>query len=346
MKKLFFRLTLLFLPVGLMVALSNYLVDPANLFSSGNYVSGIANILSKGHNVDNISNYNERLLQEQMILKLDTTPDIIILGSSRIMEIGGDFFPGKKVLNCGVSHGNIYDIVALTGLLDSTGHLPSEIYLNADPELLSKKRTTEWQSLYAYYDSFVRKYGNAAGVREEKSNQWYDNLRPLFSLEYFRESTDFYMQGVSKTYLDVGKNTPQKYGRFSDGSICYSYEYTHPDSEQIAMMSLATSKKADIPERDIEAVKLMDALLRFYSSHAVKLHIVLLPYHPAYYEGIDKRQPGFFEEYERFYSKTATEMKMDWKGSFNPAANNIQESSFYDMYHCNKQAIKKALFNQ
>ncbi|MEJ0081062.1 MAG: hypothetical protein WDM78_08985 [Puia sp.] len=74
--------------------MTNYLVDPANIFTSKQYVAGIASILSLGHNVDNISNYNERLLQEQRVLKLTKTPDIMVLGSSRVMEIGSDFFPG------------------------------------------------------------------------------------------------------------------------------------------------------------------------------------------------------------------------------------------------------------
>ncbi len=145
-------------PTGLMVVLCNYFIDPANLFSSRQYVSGIAGILSSGNNVDNISNYDERLLQEEMIVRIKKTPDIVVLGSSRIMEIGSDFFPGKSVINLGVSHGNIHDLVAIVALLDSAGRLPKDVLINVDPNLVSYKGTNEWQSLSDYYDAFHKKY--------------------------------------------------------------------------------------------------------------------------------------------------------------------------------------------
>ena len=65
MKRLLFNLFLIIVPIGLLVVMVNYFVDPANIFSGTAYVSGISDILVKGHNVDNVSNYDERALQEQ-----------------------------------------------------------------------------------------------------------------------------------------------------------------------------------------------------------------------------------------------------------------------------------------
>ena len=74
----------------------NYKVDPANIFSTNLYVKGIAEILLAGHNVDNISNYDERLLQEQMITGLKSTPHIVVLGFKSYYAGWRRFFPGKK----------------------------------------------------------------------------------------------------------------------------------------------------------------------------------------------------------------------------------------------------------
>src|ERR1700761_9668227 len=144
MKIFFYKLAAIILSAGLLLVLLNYTIDPANIYSSKKYIGGIAGILSAGHNVDNVSNYDERLLQEQMVTRLHHTPDIIVLGSSRIMEVGTDFFPGRTVLNCAVSHADINDLIAMAGLLDSTGHLPKTIVMNVDPMLIGQGKASEW----------------------------------------------------------------------------------------------------------------------------------------------------------------------------------------------------------
>src|SRR5580698_1852135 len=84
MKKLFYNLSLIVAPLGLLVLGVNYFIDPANIFSGKAYVAGISDVLVKGHNVDNVSNYDERALQEQMVRKLPYRPDVVVLGSSRV----------------------------------------------------------------------------------------------------------------------------------------------------------------------------------------------------------------------------------------------------------------------
>lgn len=234
MGRLLFKLLLIIVPVTILVAASNYFIDPANLFFPREYVTGVATILLKGHNVDNIANYNERLLQEQMITRLSRKPDVVVLGSSRIMEIGTDFFPGKTVLNAGVSHANIHDIVAIAGALDSTGHLPAEVYMNVDAGLISERHTLEWQSIAPYYTYFMEKNDLPGQRREKEDIKNANKLYALFSLEYFKQSMHFFITGGDKKFMDAGKTKPAKYGRYSDGTICYPYAYLHPDTVKTA----------------------------------------------------------------------------------------------------------------
>lgn len=115
MKKLFVKLAVIFVPLAVIVIATNFVIDPANIFSSEKYVDGIASILASGNNADNITNYNERLLQKHFLQKQQQkNPDIVVMGSSRIMEISKNIFPSKQLLNIGVSHANINDLIALT----------------------------------------------------------------------------------------------------------------------------------------------------------------------------------------------------------------------------------------
>ncbi|HEY4154130.1 MAG TPA: hypothetical protein VGM24_01845 [Puia sp.] len=341
MNRLLFRLSTIVLPVGALICLFNYFVDPANIFTSKKYVAGIAAILSQGHNVDQVSNYNERLLQEQMVRRLSKTPDIIILGSSRIMEIGSDFFPGKKVLNCGVSHANVNDLVALTGLLDSLGRLPAELYINLDPDLISEKGTSEWQSLSAYYDRFINRNSPAGTATEETggSNEAH-KIYSLVSFAYFKESVNFLIKGSTKKYYDVGSDQPPLYGRFSDGSICYPASYTHPDTLKIASDALRIGSSQGLFQPDSARMELLGSLIDFLNKKNVRIHFIMLPFHPAFYQGVNNHQPGLFNKYEKYFRNLASQKRVSIKGDFDATALHIPGSSFYDMYHCSKAAIQ------
>jgi hypothetical protein len=336
------KLSVIVLPIGLLVCLSNYFIDPANIFSSKKYVSGIAAIMSSGHNVDNVSNYNERLLQEQMIIRLVKTPDIVVLGSSRIMEIGSDFFPGKTVLNCGVSHGNIHDLVALAGLLDSVGRLPGEVYINVDPPLISKG-TAEWQSLAAYHDYFRRKTDKWNTVYERADESIVNGkLYSLVSFEYFKEAVTYTLKGGSKKYTDLGRRVPYS-GRFSDGTICYPPSYKNPDTVKVASDAWNTGSRDGIYPPDPGKEQLLYNLIRFLKQRQVQIHFIMLPFHPAFYRAVNEHQQNLFIWYDHFFRDLAAREDISVTGTFDPGRLNMRISDFYDMYHCSKEAIRKII---
>lgn len=333
---------LIVLPVELLVILVNYRVDPANIFSSKEYVSGIANILLKGHNVDNVSNYDERLLQQQMIGGIDHTPDVVVLGSSRIMEVGAEFFPDKKVLNCGVSHANINDLLAIMGLLDSVGKLPSAVLINLDPFLICKGGSQEWESLTAYQQHFLRQIGmdgERAGANPRKK------LYSLLSFEYFEKSLTFLLQRKDKKYRDVGLERPSHYGRYADGSICYPVSYMHPDSIKVAGDARTVGAR-DEAELDTSRLRLLNGMLDYLERKGIKVMFAMLPFHDQYFQMMNQMHPNIFSLYETIYTEIARRRNIGIQGSFDPARVGVPESLFYDAHHCSRIAIKQTLSNQ
>lgn len=98
--KLYLKSLLLLLPIAIFIIAINFFVDPANIFYNG-YEKGIAEHLVKGYNVTNVENYNERLLQKYFIDNMKDCPDIIALGSSRIMQLNSPFLKEDKFINTG-----------------------------------------------------------------------------------------------------------------------------------------------------------------------------------------------------------------------------------------------------
>ena len=157
MRKILLKLSIIFIPFAIIIVTINYNVDPANIFSGDEYVDKIANIIASGNNADNILNCNERLLQKHFLQKQkEKNPDVVIMGSSRIMEISSNVYSNKTLLNIGVSHANINDLIALAGLMNELKIKPKEVVINVDPFLICKgdKGADEWVTLKEYHQEF------------------------------------------------------------------------------------------------------------------------------------------------------------------------------------------------
>ena len=329
------------LPIALLVVGGNYYIDPANLFGSKNYVSNIANLLVNGRNVDNISNYDERLLQLEVIKRIESTPDIVILGSSRIMEIGSGFFPDKKVRNMGVSHANIYDIVALVGVLDSLNRLPKEIYLNVDPGLFEKEATTEWQSIEPFYDHMANSYAVGKSNGQSVSYANFKKKLTLFSFEYFQQAIQFKWKGGTKKIIDAGKTKPSSYGRYADGSIAYPSSYTDPDTVVVAKIAVDQVVEKNQYKMDPDKEKLFEELLHFFKEKNIKIHFVMIPFHPFYLKAMNEKFDQVFSHYENRFREIAAAGGIEVTGSFSGSSYTLTHPFFYDSFHCSLEGIQK-----
>jgi hypothetical protein len=344
MKSIVVKLLAIVLPVALIVMLSNYFIDPANVFASERYIGGIADILTKGHNVDNLSNYDERLLQEAMIKRLPAAPDVMVLGSSRVMEIGSEFFPGKMTLNCGVSHGDVNDVLAIVGLADSLGRLPKEMIILLDYFMIQKGGTTEWESLYPYHHYMIqkcRKYD--PGLPDEGGIDPYRKVTALFSFDYFKSSLSFAAKRKSKKYRDAGLQTPSESGRFADGSIAYSTEYKSPDVEKVATDARVSGLRFGVGEPDPQKVRLMNALLDFLHDRGIMVKFVMIPLHVEYYKAVEQHKGPVLQTYAGIFHSLSDKRNIPLMGGPDADSLGMPQASYYDMYHCSKAAIKKYL---
>lgn len=349
MGKLLTKLAIIFIPLALIVVLTNFIVDPANIFSGEKYVGQIAGILASGNNADNITNYNERLLQKHYLQKhKGQSPDLIVMGSSRVMEISKNIFANTTMYNIGVSHANIHDVVALAGLMEQENIKPKKVLINVDPFLIAQgdKGANEWTTLKEYHNEFIE--ANCQGyVQESTENEEDNQLKKYYTLltfDYFKNSLEFLIKGNSKAVVNTGKQSPVKSGRFADGSIAYSYKYQHPDTlitENVAH----NMGKISLTPIDDGKLKLLNCLLTYFAKNGVEVSFVMLPVHKAYYNAVNKQQNSIFNMYEAFYTKLANENKLKIWGSFSAEKMGLCNADFYDTYHCSGDAIKK-IYNQ
>jgi hypothetical protein len=319
----------------------NYWGDAAKIFHTG-YERNIANIIYTNKNATNISNYDERILQKELINKIKSKPDILIIGSSRTMLINSSYFENEKVVNNSVSGASIEDFIAIYQMYKTKNILPKKIILGIDPWLFNENNgQTRWRSLKREYYSFFNKTTDK-DILNNKTRQ-------LFSFSYFQSS----MKSLPAMFL--GKSDPipsneiynETNTRIIDGSLTYSEKFRN-----VTIETVNNEAKNYIVDRiySIENFKIIspkifnefDDLCKEIQANGIELSFFLAPYHPIVYAKI-KEDYKIVLEGEKKISKYALQNNIKIFGSFNPMKIEIDDTGFYDGMHSKEKTIQKIL---
>lgn len=348
MKKFITKTILFGIPILLLIISVNYFGDAARLFTD-NYEGKIADILASGKFATNISNYDERLLQKEIVGKISKKPNILILGSSRSLLIKQDFFPKKiTVYNSSVSGASVEDLIAIYQLYKDKNLIPSKVIINFDPWLFNKNSgQNRWLSIKQEYNSFFNKdstdFKPYSFINFEKYKQ-------LVSLSYFQNSLKLLPSALQGKSLPIPTNIAENETttKLLDGTIQYGNSYR-----------LATTKMVDkkvnqyinnppiyalgqYNELSEDLMKTFAALVEDLENQGVEITFFLAPYHPVVYKKIEEEYKLVLES-EKFIKKYAKQKSIPLIGSFNPSEVLLNKIDFYDGMHCTEEGVDKIL---
>lgn len=341
MKKFIIKTSVFAIVILTLLISVNYWGDAAKIFHTG-YERKISEIIYSGKNAANISNYDERILQKELINKIKGKPDILIIGSSRTMLINSSYFEDKKVINNSVSGASIEDLIAIYQMYKIKKNLPKKIILGIDPWLFNENNgQTRWNSLKREYYSFFNKTIDK-DILNNKTQQ-------LFSFSYFQSS----LRSLPAAIL--GKSNPiasnkiynESNTKITDGSLAYSEKYRNASVTDIDNKTknyiagkIYSFEKFDIISTEI--FKIFDALCKEIQVNDIELSFFLAPYHPLVYAKIKEDYKIVLEE-EKKISKYAVQNNIKILGSFNPVKIEIDNFGFYDGMHSKEKTIQKIL---
>jgi hypothetical protein len=343
MQKFIFKTSIFSILIFLFLISVNYWGDSAKLFHTS-YENKIADIIFSNQNATNISNYNDRVFQKELINKLNSKPDILVIGSSRTMLINSTYFKNEKVINNSVSGASIEDLIAIYQMFKNKNLLPKKIILGIDPWLFNEKNNqTRWQSIGNEYNAFFKK---SAEIEENILN---NEVKQLFSLSYFQASFRNLPNVILGISDPIGTENiyNQSNTKLVDGSISYGKKYREVSNEQIKgkaqlyisgrIYSIENYNEIS-PRIFNEFEKLCDEILK----NDIELSFFLAPYHPIVFEKFEKDYQIVLEV-ENKISEFALEKNIKLLGSFNPVKIGIDNSGFYDGMHSKESTIKDIL---
>ena len=343
-------------PLPLLMVWYNYTVDCSGYFQGDLYLREVGNMVLAG---EDIVGYEKMNNQQREILKIfvnniDPMPDVIALGSSRIMQLSREVLHVESFFNCSVTGGDRADVMGTFYLFDREDRLPQTFIIGFDPWLL-RSDAIDGRTDKELYAEFLEKcLGMVPDVEYEETNHD-EKWEALYSPEYFQNNVTFAQRdttGVDKPQVVVGdlynQTTEVKRG---DGSLLYDVNYRNRSLEERLGDALAQCGNFLYMENydsvDEECVELFDKFFAYAKERGVNIVIFFTPYPPLVYnycEANAERYGGFLET-ETVVRELAAKYDIPVYGTYDAdAIEGVTEEDFYDGLHCTGAAIEKMLY--
>ncbi|MBZ5653121.1 MAG: hypothetical protein LAO18_21865 [Acidobacteriia bacterium] len=260
--------------------------------------------------------------------------EVLVLGSSRAMEISPAWFEPRDGFNAAVRLGGLDDYVALFQLCLETGKLPQFMILELNPALTSRLvERRDWRILAPYFDRALARYQMRKPYRRVLSGllafqQLRFNMRALVGVPWAvstRGKTDKceVLPDGQEFFGAVQDQTP---GELRDR---VTRNLSNADSE------LNDARAQSRPEEgDLELLRrFLDDIL----SRRIRLVVFLAPVHPIAY-GYYAKVGGFDEHWIR---KELADRGVSVIGSYSPTIAGAVDSDFFDDVHPRPEICKR-----
>ena len=356
MKKVLLRLCL-FIPILLIIAVVNFTVDPANLYSGDAYITGIAKIMLSGKNVANVENYDERLLQKKYIEGLRQAKDVIVLGSSHSMRVSSAQFPGKTFFNNSVSIATLEDLIAIYQLYSDNGLKPSIIILGIDPWIFNIYYNYNlWRTLSNEYQKGINNLGLGTPdyLASFVNTLELEKLFQIISPSYFQGSiklllTQYWKRSSYYATIDVESDVSIK---TFDGLYSYPSEYRLANVDQVRQrIENVINQPIDTGFEhytilDPQRIAIFKNFIELLKTEGIQVFIFLPPFHPVYYNYlVNSEKHRIILNVQELLINIGKEKGITILGSYNPADIPCQENEFYDYLHLKSTCIEKVFKN-
>lgn len=330
-----------FLPLAALLMAVNYYVDPGHVFHKEAYVRGIADLLLQGRNVAFDGDYDTRLMHRYYMEGLTQQTDLLVLGSSRVMQLRSSAFPGYRFFNNGVTMADLKDLLTIYGTYVAVHKEPACVLLSLDPWILNDNNTRlkDAYTLEPEYQEARRLLG-LPPTTTHKQPSYLPRLKEttvLLSPGYLQNSVKMLRTG-DRGYRALGEEDVFGYVKRSDGSLSYNRRIRTRSLPEVHRMAISiaapTGAWTNYTALDPTLKGEFETFVDFLLARGVKVIFVLVPYHPATYPRmVGSPAYSLIPQAEQYFRSVAAKKHIDVVGSYAPTRLGCREEDFLDGVH-------------
>lgn len=284
---------------------------------------------------------DERLLAKLRLETHISEPSLIVLGSSRIMQIGKATY-GDEVLNLGVSGASIEDIISFLHMLTARFE-PRTLVIGIDPWLFNASSGQDrWRTLTPEYHSAIEALNSTTSatgkVRDGAPSPKTDASGNFMS----RMANRIYAAVNIRDVIAKDDAPGFKQKIRPDGSIVYNLAYEGKSQEQIErgfpeLLGYSMKEYRFSTENE----RLFETMIRHYKSQFT-IVLVLPPYHPGLYRRMQEEKPAILAMEQRFRT-IAHKHGIQIVGSYDPSAVGCTPGEFHDGMHPKDECMRRVI---
>jgi peptidoglycan/LPS O-acetylase OafA/YrhL len=283
------------------------------------------------------TNMDDRVFTKFLIEYYNLKPDVLVLGSSRIMQFSSSKNIGN-VLNLSVSGSSIEDQITF-GVLALQKFTPKTVYLGADPWLFNENSGQDrYLSVKQDYEVALRLIQNPQfNIDKFQNYNKVDSIYTIFNI--------YKKLNIKYSKIEHTNDKPGIYNKIRfDGSRIYNIKYANRNQVEISknfndliLYSINDYKFNRLAFHNYE--KLID----YIKGKSINVILVFSPFHPVLFQKLSQ-DPNFIYSQNRFI-QLAKNKSISIIGSYNPEKCGCTISDFYDGMHPKDSCINNIISN-
>jgi hypothetical protein len=329
------------------LASANYALAPLSYSAAA--MGEVAQTLVAGSNEAVFDlNLDSRELRRQQIARLETRPEVVVLGASHWQEAHADLLPGRRFYNAHVHRDYYEDLLAVTEMLIRHDRLPETLLVSIrDLTFLPVERRTDtlWLSTLPDYAAMAARLGI-------EPHPWLETqpLRRWLGLLSLPTMVDNARRLLSAAVLPgpvPARSLPTMDVLQADGSIRWSdahrAQFT-PERRQHEVERALAARRDMAIEIDPAAVTAVDRLLGLLAVRSVRAVLIHPPFNPEFYRQVEHTPyADGLRRVEALTRELATAHGATVVGSFDPAIAGCTAEMFIDAEHSGPACLARVL---
>ena len=329
------------------LALANYRLAPLSYSPAA--MAEVARTLAAGLNEAVFDlNLDMRELRRQHIARLETTPEVIVLGASHWQEAHANLVPGRRFYNAHVHRDYYEDLLAVVEMLIRHDRLPETMIISIrDMTFLPVERRTDmlWLTALPDYDAMAARLGI-------EPHPWLET-RPvrrwlgLFSLPTLQNHLLRWLTAPDGPGPVTSRSLPTMDVLQVDGSIRWSeahlVQFTPERRDREVERAVAARRDLELAI-DPAAGIAIDRLLGLLTRRGVRVVLIHPPFNPAFYRQIEHSAYGDgLRRVAALTRRLAAAHRATVVGSFDPAVAGCIQDMYFDAEHSGPPCLGRVL---
>ena len=359
--KTIFKFALLAPLLVFMVAFS-YNVDCSGLFQGALAPRRIVDLMLQGYDVTNFDQMDEREVVQLFAQDVAEAPQVIGIGSSRVLQFTSEIVGSDSFFNMGVTGADVRDCMTSYYKMVTYGKTPQVLIWSLDPWVFyGSEAAFDERADAELYDEFLT---NVLGVETDyEAPDQVELWKALAEPAYFQGNVDYYFKNRGQSTITDEDGNPIDFNpvegdpmhqttniKRADGSVLYFEEFRERPVDQILADAAAASATFNsVHMEGFDALsdtqcQAFDAFIRYARSQGTTVILVLSPWHPYLYDFLltePDLHKGFFQV-EAWVRQYCAQNDVPLYGSYDPTLiEGLEDIDFFDGLHCKGSGIVK-----